>query len=157
MRISLQDDAALTWPSCEDYSAPSLMPSKQRVAAGGVVQQRVRARPHDSKVRHRVAPRATIDTVSGREAFQSMGFSPRRRHPHAHFARSGVRLRDIAHLKNFRSPELLLDHRSAHGYPKHCQRLSYSLQDTLFLAAPVARESSSPRPPATSGTPGRHR
>src|SRR5208282_2441317 len=32
IRISLRDDVPLRWPSCEDYSAPSPLPSKQRVA-----------------------------------------------------------------------------------------------------------------------------
>jgi hypothetical protein len=32
MRISLRGDARLRWPSCEDYSAGSPLPSKQRVA-----------------------------------------------------------------------------------------------------------------------------
>ena len=30
--ISLRDDVPLRWPSCEDYSARSSLPSKQRVA-----------------------------------------------------------------------------------------------------------------------------
>jgi hypothetical protein len=32
IRISLRDDVPLRWPSCEDYSARSSLPSKQRVA-----------------------------------------------------------------------------------------------------------------------------
>jgi hypothetical protein len=32
IRISLRDDVPSSWPSCEDYSAPSPLPSKQRVA-----------------------------------------------------------------------------------------------------------------------------
>src|ERR1039457_7151526 len=32
IRISLRDDAPLRWPCCEDCSAPSPLPSKQRVA-----------------------------------------------------------------------------------------------------------------------------
>ena len=32
IRISLRDDVPLRWPSCEDYSAPSPLPSKQRDA-----------------------------------------------------------------------------------------------------------------------------
>ena len=32
IRISLGDDVLLRWSSCEDYSAPSSLPSKQRVA-----------------------------------------------------------------------------------------------------------------------------
>jgi hypothetical protein len=32
IRISLRDDVALCWPSCEDYSARWPLPSKQRVA-----------------------------------------------------------------------------------------------------------------------------
>src|SRR6516162_8598363 len=32
IRISLRDDVPLRWPSCEDYSAPSWLPSEQPVA-----------------------------------------------------------------------------------------------------------------------------
>jgi hypothetical protein len=33
---------------------------------------------------------------------------PGRRHPHTHFAGPGAGLRNLTHLKDFRSPELLL-------------------------------------------------
>src|ERR1017187_9939118 len=52
IRISLRDDAPLRWPCCEDYSAPSPLPSKQRVAgsnpAGRAAQGKRRGQGEDS-------------------------------------------------------------------------------------------------------------
>ena len=49
IRISLRDDVPLRWPSCEDYSAPWPLPSKQRVA-GSSPAGRARQNPRSAVV-----------------------------------------------------------------------------------------------------------
>jgi len=56
IRISLRDDVPLSWPSCEDYSAPSPLPSKQRVAGSNPAG---RASQQAGAHRHRGAARGS--------------------------------------------------------------------------------------------------